>query len=151
MKIGKKHATENNSKFLLVPEEILSMQGLCKGYTGTCQYSTLPTFHRQAVSGQPVLGNVAEVEYKCPRAVPGAVACLVNATILPINIFITLVCQHQYSLHNMSVFRENRNITKIFASPDYEIYYNFCNQTFYILFASLELLWSSNDKSTLHN
>ena len=97
------------------------MQGPCKGYTGACQCSTLPTFHWQAVSGWPVLGNVAEVEYKCPRAVPGAIACLVNATILAINIFITLVCQHQYRLHNMSVFGENKNITKILASPDYEI------------------------------
>ena len=72
----------------------------------------LLTFHEHAISGWPALGNVAEVEYKCPGAVPGAIACLVNATILPINIFITLVCQHQYSLNDMSVFRENQNVTK---------------------------------------
>ena len=138
-------------QILTNPRRNFSMQGPCKGYTGACQCSTLPTFHWQAVSGWPVLGNVAEVEYKCPRAVPGAIACLVNATILAINIFITLVCQHQYRLHNMSVFGENKNITKILASPDYEIYYNFCNQAFYILFASLEFLWSSNHKSNLHN
>lgn len=59
------------------------MQGVCKGFTGSCQCSTLPIFHWQAVSGWPVLGNVAEVEFKCLRAVPGAIACLVNATILP--------------------------------------------------------------------
>lgn len=102
-------------------QKIFSMQGFCRGYTGTCQYSMLLTFHGHAVSGWPALGNETEVEYKCPLGSPGAIACLVNATILPINIFITLVCQHQYSLSDMSVFTENQNITKNFAGPDYEI------------------------------
>ena len=66
------------------------MQELHGGYHGTCQYSMLPTLPEHPTTGWPALGNDREVEDKGPGGIPGAIACLVNTTTLPINVFITL-------------------------------------------------------------